>query len=168
MLIYLRKFSPYDSISFPNCSFYPSLQFQQALPENLQVTQPGSKKVNCRSSPLPPSAVWPAVSSPVLYKTTWRGVPFCYASISKWSCRFSPPASLPIHPVFPALKSSRNSGNLLTKPVREANGPTEQVVGFRSPLSHLFSIFNTPSPIPSSVADLAVATPHSLAPFPVD
>lgn len=156
MLIYLRKFSPYDSISFLNCSFCPSLQFQQAFPENLQVTQPGSRKVNCRSSPLPPSqpsfVFWPAVSSPALYQTTCRGLPFCYASISKWSCRCSPPASLLIHPVILAPKSSRNSGNLLIKPVREANGPTEQVVCFRSSLSHLFSISKTPSSIPNSVA----------------
>lgn len=113
-----------------------------------------------------PFVFWPAVSSPALYQTTCRGLPFCYASISKWSCRCSPPASLLIHPVILALKSSRNSGNLLTKPVREGNGPTEQVVCFRSSLSHLFSIFKTPNSISNSVAHyllwpLLILWPHS-------
>lgn len=158
-------------IQFPSriAPFIPASNFSRHCLRTFKLLSQEARRLTVDLHPSllhSPFAFWPAVSSPVLYKTTWRGVPFCYASISKWSCRFSPPASLPIHPVFPALRSSRNSGNLLTKPVREANRPTEQVVGFRSPLSHLFSIFNSPSPIPSSVADyllwpLLILWPHS-------
>lgn len=172
MLIYLRKFSPYDSISFLNCSFYPSLQFQQAFPENLQVTQPGSRKVNCRSSPLPPSQpLWFLASSlfPSSLSDHLQGPPFLLClHLQVIMQMFS--SSIPSHSsCYPSpqikqeLWESSNQACQRSKRANWAGGLLQiftlpSLLHIQDPQFH----FQLCSALP------AVATPYSLASFPGD